>query len=351
MRSVVPTQAGRPVRWCRPTGMLDTGLGARVPETPAACGALAFRPVLVASRLAHRSAAAAVREARCLWKDDECVQPPKEHASLGLLGVHCDVRVPAQIDAPQSRRTVPTPATSAPGLGPPLPHPSLHRDWAHPLPNLHQDWSHPCHICTGTGPTPATSAPGLGSTLPHLHRDWAHPCHICTGTGLTPAHICTGTARRCVARAARDGRTRCRVRLRRSERSGACAACRDAAARIRSHRRTRHASDHVPPPASGRANTPSRVLAACSRVLRGYSAVLHGTNQVLRGVSHQRLIALHGTGGWWAYGSDCVADHCRPRSPSIMNAAHFCHSQRFQRTAAGMNASTGDRRSAIGSDR
>ena len=29
----------------------------------------------------------------------------------------------------------------------------------------------PCHICTGTGLTPATSAPGLGSPLPHLRRD------------------------------------------------------------------------------------------------------------------------------------------------------------------------------------
>ena len=32
-------------------------------------------------------------------------------------------------------------------------------------------------------PAPATSAPGLGSPVPHLHRDWAHPCHICVGTG------------------------------------------------------------------------------------------------------------------------------------------------------------------------
>ena len=40
---------------------------------------------------------------------------------------------------------------------------------------------------TGTGLTAATSAPGLGSPLPHLHRDWARPCHICTGTGLTAA--------------------------------------------------------------------------------------------------------------------------------------------------------------------
>ncbi len=144
------------------------------------------------------------------------------------------------------------------------------------------------------------------------------------------------------------------MRLRRSECSGACAACRDAAARIRSHGRTRHASDRpdVPPPSSGRGNAPSRVLTAYSGVLKGYSTVLQGTNQVLRGVSHQRLTALHCTRGWRAYGSDCVADHGRPRSPSIMNAAHFCHSQRFQRTAAGMHASTsGDRRSAIGSDR
>jgi hypothetical protein len=48
------------------------------------------------------------------------------------------------------------------------------------------------HICTGTGLTPATSAPGLGSPLPHLHRDWARPCHICTRTGLTPATSAPG---------------------------------------------------------------------------------------------------------------------------------------------------------------
>jgi hypothetical protein len=35
------------------------------------------------------------------------------------------------------------------------------------------------------GPTPATSAPGLGPPLPHLHRDWACPHHICAGTGLS----------------------------------------------------------------------------------------------------------------------------------------------------------------------
>jgi hypothetical protein len=46
-------------------------------------------------------------------------------------------------------------------------------------------WARPCHICTGTGLAPATSAPGLGSPLPHLHRNRARPCNICTGTGLT----------------------------------------------------------------------------------------------------------------------------------------------------------------------
>ena len=40
--------------------------------------------------------------------------------------------------------------------------------------------SRPCHMFTETGPAAATSAPGLGSPVPHLHRDWARPCHICT---------------------------------------------------------------------------------------------------------------------------------------------------------------------------
>jgi hypothetical protein len=107
------------------------------------------------------------------------------------------------------------PATSAPGLGSPLPH-------------LHRDSAHRCHICTGTRLTAATSAPGLGSLLPHLcARGLGSPplarrrfaagvptnilalaltcvgsmpldaaiiircvrcarAHICTGTGLTP---------------------------------------------------------------------------------------------------------------------------------------------------------------------
>jgi hypothetical protein len=33
--------------------------------------------------------------------------------------------------------------------------------------------AHPAHICMGTGPTPATSAPGLGPPRPHLVR-YAH---------------------------------------------------------------------------------------------------------------------------------------------------------------------------------
>jgi hypothetical protein len=33
------------------------------------------------------------------------------------------------------------------------------------------------------GSPAATSAPGLGSPLPHLHRDWERPCHICSGQG------------------------------------------------------------------------------------------------------------------------------------------------------------------------
>jgi hypothetical protein len=54
------------------------------------------------------------------------------------------------------------PATSATGLGSLPPHlPHLHRDWAHP---------HPIRL-------------GLGSPHPHLHRDWAHPHHSCTGPG------------------------------------------------------------------------------------------------------------------------------------------------------------------------
>ena len=51
----------------------------------------------------------------------------------------------------------------------------------------------PCHICTGTGLTPATSAPGLGSPLPHLHRDRA-PRHMHTHTSTPRASAAHGPA-------------------------------------------------------------------------------------------------------------------------------------------------------------
>ena len=54
-----------------------------------------------------------------------------------------------------------------------------------------------CHICTSTGFTAATSAPGMGSPVPYLHRDRARHCHICAGTALcrkvsTDGLLCTG---------------------------------------------------------------------------------------------------------------------------------------------------------------
>jgi hypothetical protein len=74
------------------------------------------------------------------------------------------------------------------------------------LARLCRDWAHPCHICTGNGLGPATSAPGLGAPLPHEDRDWGSPLptsapglrpttayHICAGTGLTADHISIGT--------------------------------------------------------------------------------------------------------------------------------------------------------------
>jgi hypothetical protein len=70
-------------------------------------------------------------------------------------------------------------------------------------PHLRRDWARPCHIgirtrltaarsVPGLGSPPATSAPGLGSPLPHLRRDWARPCHICAGTGLAAATSAPG---------------------------------------------------------------------------------------------------------------------------------------------------------------
>ena len=72
-------------------------------------------------------------------------------------------------------------ATSAPGLGSPLPH--LPRDWARLLPHLHRDWAHPRIFFGGTALTSATSARGLGSPhVPHLLRDLRLRLrHLCTG--------------------------------------------------------------------------------------------------------------------------------------------------------------------------
>ncbi len=84
------------------------------------------------------------------------------------------------------------PATSAPGLG-------------SPMPDLHRDWARPGHICTGTGLTPATSAPGLGSPRPHLHRDCAESLparkKVVKLSGVGPWHVrrwAIASSERCV---------------------------------------------------------------------------------------------------------------------------------------------------------
>ena len=52
-----------------------------------------------------------------------------------------------------------------------------------------------CHICTRTGLTPATSAPGLGSPLPHLHRGCAFPHLHRDSAGATQCGVdATGAA-------------------------------------------------------------------------------------------------------------------------------------------------------------
>jgi hypothetical protein len=58
----------------------------------------------------------------------------------------------------------------------------------------HRDSAHLHHtgIRAGTRLGPATSALGLGSPLPHLRWDWAHPHHIDTGTRLIPATSALG---------------------------------------------------------------------------------------------------------------------------------------------------------------
>ena len=42
--------------------------------------------------------------------------------------------------------------------------------------------------CSPRAP-PATSAPGLGSPLPHLRRDWAHPCPHLRRDSVRPARV------------------------------------------------------------------------------------------------------------------------------------------------------------------
>jgi hypothetical protein len=58
-------------------------------------------------------------------------------------------RAPSQSSQASASAGTVAAATSAPGLGPLVPH-------------LCRDWGHSCHICAGTGATRATSAPGLG---------------------------------------------------------------------------------------------------------------------------------------------------------------------------------------------
>ena len=80
---------------------------------------------------------------------------------------------------PAGAASRPTPTTSAPGLGSPLPH--LRQDWAHPCHICAGTGAHSCHICIAGngahtplhlhrdwGPSPATSAPGLGPIPRHI---------------------------------------------------------------------------------------------------------------------------------------------------------------------------------------
>ena len=145
----------------------------------------------------------------------------------------------AQRAAPRKRACH---ATSALGPTPPLPHlhAAAHREWAappataspglrSPPPHMHRDWAQRCHVCTGTGFAAATSALGLGSPLPHLecahrchlHRDWAPPGRICTATpscsashskARTPSCSCASAVARTDVHAqhARTRRAACR---------------------------------------------------------------------------------------------------------------------------------------------
>jgi hypothetical protein len=91
------------------------------------------------------------------------------------------------------------PPTSAPRLGSPPQAEAREREKRNEARRKEQEAASPSHICTMNLRIPATSAPGLGPPLPHLHRDrltparmrwgWAHPAHICIGTGAHPPHL------------------------------------------------------------------------------------------------------------------------------------------------------------------
>ena len=92
--------------------------------------------------------------------------------------------------------------TSAPGLGPHLPH--LHRDWAHPTPHLDWDWARPCRICAGTALAPATSAPGLVPPLPTSAWGLDIECALEDGGPASPpAAAARAAPRRAVRRTSR----------------------------------------------------------------------------------------------------------------------------------------------------
>jgi hypothetical protein len=101
-----------------------------------------------------------------------------EDLPLGAISIYYLVAPPSRICTGISRARPRPTSTSAPGLGP-----SCHMC--------------SCHIGNKAGLTPATSACGLGPPLPRLHQDWAHPSHVsgCTKTGPTPATSASGTLR------------------------------------------------------------------------------------------------------------------------------------------------------------
>jgi hypothetical protein len=130
-----------------------------------------------------------------------------------------------------------SPATSAPGLGPPRPH--LHRGPGSALPHLHRDWAHPGQICTG---------------------DRAHPGHICTGDWahrrMTPGFACLMRLRlHCTQR------SRSRVRAARCDASRYCSAKRQRTWRRRTRGRASWSVSAMP-----RANCTARW--ACMRMCR-----------------------------------------------------------------------------------